>query len=251
MNSANSPSRWRQWFRPSRLVPLLTILGAGVAITLSLLNVIQLRVAEDIIIALLALLAVDALTERLTILERLSTRLSHLPLGHTLRKRTDILAPVEHAQHASEICILVVHGTSVIPPYSGFYKKKLQAGCSFRVILLDPTVPALETWHLLTGHRDSDHIIGTTLQALRELVELPEARGSCEVRLSQVYLPFSIFAANLTKETGSMNVEYHAYRRSIDERPHVHLTARDNPYWFEYYKQQFEDAWSDATPWTP
>lgn len=127
MYDTNPRHRWKQWFKPSRLIPLLTILAAGGAIVLALLNVIQLNIAEEIIIALLALLAVDALTERLSILETLNSRLGRLSAGRTLKGRTDILSPVEHARHASEVCILVVHGASVIPPYSGFYKKKLQS----------------------------------------------------------------------------------------------------------------------------
>ena len=65
---------WKQWLRPSRLVPVIAILGAGIAITLSLLKVINLSIAEDIVIALLALLAVYALTERLDLLERIERK---------------------------------------------------------------------------------------------------------------------------------------------------------------------------------
>jgi hypothetical protein len=75
MNSANS-SWWKRWIKPSRFIPLLTILGAGTAIIFSLFGIIGLSVAENIILALLALLAVDALIERLSILERIETKLS-------------------------------------------------------------------------------------------------------------------------------------------------------------------------------
>jgi membrane protein implicated in regulation of membrane protease activity len=66
MNPTNSSLHWKQWIKPNRLIPLLTILGAGTAIVLSLLGVIKLSVAENIIIALLALLASRRCTYRTT-----------------------------------------------------------------------------------------------------------------------------------------------------------------------------------------
>jgi hypothetical protein len=78
MQSTGTPLGWKRWLRPSHLVPLLTILTAGAAIVLSLLKLIELSVAEEIVIALLALLAVDALNERLSLLERMRARLEHL-----------------------------------------------------------------------------------------------------------------------------------------------------------------------------
>jgi hypothetical protein len=66
-------------------------------------DVIKLSMAENIIIALLALLAVDALSERLNILERVDAKLSNLAVGQTLRRRRDIPTPTSHARHATEI----------------------------------------------------------------------------------------------------------------------------------------------------
>ena len=67
MNNISPFLRWKQWIKPNRLVPLLTILGAGTVLTLSLLGAIAFNLFENITIALLALLAVDALTERLSV----------------------------------------------------------------------------------------------------------------------------------------------------------------------------------------
>lgn len=240
---------WKLWFRPSRLVPLLTILGAGVAIVLSLLQILQLSTAEGIIIALLALLTVDALNERLSLLEKIESRLSNLPAGQILKKRPDILSPVEHAKQASEIWIDIVSGSSVIPPYLGFYESKLKDGCNIRVVVLNPKGPSLPAWNLLVRHTYSEQNIDSTLKVLKGLLLL-KAKGKCEVRLSNVFLPFSIFAVDPKKGTGSMIVEYHSYKVPLDDRPHIRLTTADSP-WFNYYRQQFEQHWSDATIWQP
>ena len=95
--------RWKRWLAPDRLIPSLTILGAGVAIVLSLIKAIQLTTAEEIIIALLALISVDALNERLSLLEKIEARLHSLGTENTLKSRNDLKSPVEKAKYASEI----------------------------------------------------------------------------------------------------------------------------------------------------
>lgn len=244
-------SIWKQWFKPSRLIPVLTILAAGITIVLSLLNVFKLSIAENIIIALLALLAVDALSERLNILERVDAKLSNLAMMQTLRKRRDIPTITNHAQHASEINLLAIHAVSAVAPYIGFYEDKLKEGCTIRIILLDPHSPSLQTLNLQTKTVITKHQIESSLSLLKGLVEQSGKKGKCEVRLLNVFLPFSIFGVDLHKESGSMAVEFRSYKVSLDERPHIYLTKAENPEWFNYYKKQFEQAWSDSVLWKP
>lgn len=167
----------------------------------------------------------------------------------TLKKKSERISVTEFAKEASEICILVVTGASVITDNIGFHKTKLREGCNIRAILLDPKEKrSLQTWERLKG-RSVTKRLETSLHELEYLRLLPEAKGKCDFRVSKVFLPFSICAADLNKESGSMNVEYHSYKFDIDKRPHVHLTASDSPYWFEYYRQQFEQFWKDAREW--
>lgn len=241
---------WKKWLAPSRLVPLMTILGAGVAIVLSLIKIVQLSTADEIIIALLALVAVDALNERLNLLEKIESRLSNLSSEQVLKSRYAMQNPIAQASYASEICICVIHGTSVIFPYTGFYAAKLKDGCNIRIILLAPDSPVIDSINLRSKHSQTKQHILSALENLKGLTTL-QATGKCEVRLTSTSIPFSMFAVDLKKGSGSMNVEYYAYKVSIDDRPHVLLTASNCPYWFNYYRQQFEQIWSDAVTWTP
>ncbi|MCB0208408.1 MAG: hypothetical protein KDJ52_03740 [Anaerolineae bacterium] len=229
----------------------MTICGAGIALVLSLIGVLNLSVAEEIIIALLALIAIDALNERLNLLERLEAKLNNLPSGQKLRSRADILTPPVHAKNASEICILVIHGSSVIVSNMGFFEDKIKNGCKIRFILLNPDSPSIQTWNLRSKFSDATPYIKSSMEQLQQLMLLPEVGKRCEVRLAEVFMPFSLFAIDLSKRSGSMIVEYAGYKLPIDERPHVHLTVTDSPYWFEYYRQQFEKVWSEATIWMP
>jgi hypothetical protein len=244
------PSRWQKWLRLNRLIPLLTLLSAGIAIVFSTIGLLSLTLAEQIIIALLALLAVDALNERVTILETVEQRLTSLATTRLLRTRAEMMSPLQQASQAKEICLLAIHGTSAITPYVGFYLQKLREGCRIRVILLHPQSPATPLRDKLVNHTQTTKYIETSLEALRGLLTT-KTRGRCEVRLSQVFLPFSMFGTDLAQETGQLVVEFSSYRVAIDERPHIYLTAHEEPMWFTYYRQQFERVWADATVWSP
>ncbi|MEO1347997.1 MAG: hypothetical protein AAFW84_04240 [Cyanobacteria bacterium J06635_15] len=242
--------RWKKWLTTSRLIPLLTILGAGLAVVLSLINVIRLDTSDEIIIALLALVAVDALNERLNVFEKIEARLNHLSSDQGLRGRYAMQNPVEQATDASEICLCAIHGTSAIFPYVNFYANRLRKGCNIRILLLHPESSAVEQINLRSQHSQTKQHIFSTLETLKNLASTQSA-GKCEVRLMNTSMPFAMFAVDLGKKSGLMNVEYYSYKVAIDDRPHVLLTASECPYWFTYYQQQFEKIWSDSVIWVP
>lgn len=164
-----------------------------------------------------------------------------------LRKRSEIPDPITHAREASEICILVVDGATIINSFAQFYKSKLQDGCNLRIILLNSdNQNILETWYLLTKHTRTKRHFENTIDFLGELVNLPGAKGKCEIHMSKVFLPYSIFGKDFGKESGSMIVEYQSYKVEADDRPHILLTAADNQYWFRYYENQFNSVWNES-----
>lgn len=253
MYSANPSSWWKRWIKPSRLVPLLTILGAGTAIILSLLGIIGLSVAENIILALLALLAIDALTERLSVLEKIENKLSSLSSGQQLRTRNELPSVETQAAYASEICIIAISATSVLAQNLHFFEKKVKSSCKLRVILLNPDSSSLQTFNLLDGGYTAKSDIERTLRLLKEHARIEWAKDKCEIRLSKVFLPFSMFAVDLQKESGSMVITYFGYRTDtiFSGRANIFLTQSDNAEWFKFYREQFENFWSDATLWLP
>lgn len=246
MGSSYSEFKKKQFFKLSNLIPLLTVFVGIIAISFSLLGLIKLTIPEGIVISLLALLAFDALTERLSILARIENHLRKISVGQALRTR-DVIPPLqEYARNASEICIAAVSAMSICHPNIHFFRKKLEAGCNIKIALLDPESPTLQTFYLQYGMHTAQKDIQTSLECLEGLV-----KEKCEVRLLKVFLPLSMVAVDLEKESGSILVEFHAYKKTVGERPHVLLTPQESSYWFNFYKQQFEQAWSDASPWKP
>ena len=141
-----SQSLLKQWLRLNRLIPLLTILGAGIALILSLLGSIQLTVPEGIVIALLGLLVIDALTERLTVLETIDARLRNLSGGQSLKGREAIPPIDQRLDRAREVCIAVVSGHSLFSGHLALFERLLRDGCTIRVLLLDPNGASVTAW---------------------------------------------------------------------------------------------------------
>jgi hypothetical protein len=235
------------WLRPSRLVPLLTIFGAGLAVILSNYGLIETTVAENIVITLIALLAIDALIERINVLERLESTIGRISGEQQLKPRETIPTVESQAERATEICLFAVSAISVASRKATFFEQKLSSGCNLRVILLNPESPSLPAWELQNRFTTARSDIASTLATFKELSRV-RAKGKCEVRLINIFAPFSMFATDLEKDTGNMVVEYYGYKTSNSERPHVYLTRRDSPLWFGYYALQFEQAWSEAVP---
>ncbi len=215
MTDHSSIGRRRRWLKPSRIVPSLTIIGAGIAIVLSTLKIIQLNLAENIIIALLGLLAIDALTERLSLLEKIDVRLGNIPARQKLKPRAQMIGVEAHAAHALEICIVAISGISLSYRYVDFFERKIRDGCKIRIVLLNPDSTSIRTWEEQSKVIAIAPDIRSSLAAFGNLLQIPRIKGKYEIRLSEVFAPFSMLATDLNKDTGSMNVEYHLYNNTF------------------------------------
>jgi len=251
MEQQKSVSTLRNWLKPNRIIPLLTILLAGSTGVLSIFNLFKISPVEGIIIALLVLLAVDGLTERLSILEKIESQLGSYTMGEKLRSRSQLLSPEEMASTASEIAFVGVSGISIFINNLGFFEKKIKAGCKLRFILLDPNSPSLQTWNLLSKVTTTETDIKTALELLKGLVRTEKVKGKCEIRLSKVYMPFGMLISNPYKDNGLMNVEFYTYKTTFSDRPHIQLSRTHHQRWFDFYVKQFEEMWSDSQIWTP
>ncbi|HBG74918.1 MAG: hypothetical protein A2X25_07545 [Chloroflexi bacterium GWB2_49_20] len=251
MKQQKSISPWRNWLKPNRIIPLLTILVAGSTGILGIFNLVKISPVEGIIIALLALLAVDGLTERLSILEKIEAQLGSYTMGETLMSRSKLLPPSEIASSASEIAFVGVSGISIFVNHLGFFEQKFISGCKLRFILLDPESPSLQTWNLMSKVTTTETDIKSALELLKGLVRAKKAKGKCEIRLLKVYVPFGLLISDPYKDNGQMNVEFYTYKTTLSDRPHIQLSRTHDRQWFEFYVKQFEEIWSDSQEWTP
>ena len=239
---------WSDIRRGENIDLYLTVL---VAFGLGILNIVGSAPPAwitSVTLAALGVLAISALRTEYHIGELLQK----LPApSEQLQNRSSLMPVRELAQTASEISFLGVSGISVLINELGFLEQKMKAGCKLRFILLDPSSPALRTWILLDRIPTTEADIKTSLEILKGLMQMEKVKGKCEVRLSKVYPPFALLISDINKNTGLMNVEFYTYKTTLSERPHVQLSQVHDKNWFDFYRAQFEQFWSDAEKWNP
>ena len=153
------------------------------------------------------------------------------------------------AEHASTIDVLAVSGISLFPQHQGFYRRKLERGARIRIILLNPDCAALPIHAYQAQQPDSlirNHI-ESTIAAIGQLMT-HEGEGQLELRLGRNFAPFSLVGADMGKNVGRIVVEFHVYRAELDRRLHVVLDAQSQPALVDFYRGQFEAAWSISDP---
>jgi hypothetical protein len=239
-------SRWTEWTQPGRLIPLLTIGVAGTVEILAAIHVFQFKLSEHILILLLCLLAVDSLAERISLLEGIKERLGASPAASPLKRRSELPQVGEQTAGASEILLLAVSGVGLIEGHRSDFKHLLEEGCTFRVVILDPESPYVETWNNVVGASRTRQEIESVIDILDRLNRMPDCPGRCEVLLSKTPPPFSLFAINPKAESGTMCIDFHTLDIRLTDRPLVHLYRRHHRDWYDMFTSQFEQAWSRA-----
>jgi len=237
----------RSWWRLSRLVPLLTITGAAAFLLCASFGLVKLRLAEGVLIGLLSLVAVDALVERISILERLERSMGDGGRIQPLRKRDVIPSPDRFARQASSIHVLAVSGISIARRYEHFFRQKLSEGCRIEFLLLKPDSTLVEIWKKQNlGSATTEAHIHSTLQVLRAWVDEYAKSRCCEVRLLNMFAPFSLVGVDFDKRTATMLVEFHGYKTALDQRAHIEISKEDHPYWFNFFRDQYLHALADS-----
>lgn len=236
----------KDWVRLERLVPFFVFLISAVVVVSDWIWFREIPHASEIIIGLIGILGIDAFLERVKILDRIEKKL--------LFSREDALIkwdrlPDIHKQtsKASEICIISPAMATLINRYPTTIEEIIHRGCKIKILLLNPfDDDALENWKRLQKDEIvNEKQIRNTITQLKGFMRGIGKSPNCEIRFSEVFIPFSMLAVDMKKNDGtsSMNVEFHGYKIRDDVRPHIVLTPQDNYFWFKFYVDQFDAAW--------
>jgi hypothetical protein len=252
-------SKWelwfKQWLKPSRLIPSLTILAAGVAVVLSLFKVIVLSLAEDIIIALLGFLAADALIERLGLLEKVESRLGSLIQrfgaqdAPFLQSRKDLARFPETAQDAKDIFIIACSASGILTEHTQFFIDRVKQGARIRLAVVNPDENAVVE---IVGRSDIMPV-QTQIADMRTAAGVIEHIGThipnthlFEVRVFDYVPTLSFVMIDGDLPTGRISAELYLYQIDPWRRPHFLVTAKDHPDWYSYFRDICEAIWQNA-----
>lgn len=261
-------SAWRGWRYLRRSAPVAVVIVAVSMFVLDVTDRLTTHAFERLLVLAIGLLAVDALVERIDLLEKMESRVSELPLllasiadgldplseirsgvakltrPAGLSNRSTFNADVEFAA-AREIDIAGITLVNVLLDKRGLFEKLLRDGSRLRLLLLSPTSNAWASWNEAVTNEDTDAHLKTSLGIIRGLAKLPS--GRCEVRYAPHLLPTSLVIIDGSWPRGCLAAEIIFAGMSGYERPHVVLTRSDDQYWFEFMRNQFESLWDRSS----
>jgi len=241
---------WDDVQRGENIDLYLTVIAAIGLAALNILGFAPQALIAPITLAVLGLIAVSNLSNRYYIEEQFQ-KLTGSSTS-VLRGRSELPSFQERGQAASEIVVVGISLITAVIPHLDFFEQKMKDGCTIRFLVLDPKSAAVQIWNVISKVPNVQGDIEQTLNSLEVLIEMEQTcRGKCEVRLSNVFLPFGVAAFDPSKDTGLMNVEMFAYKRPLGDRPHFILRRAKDSKWFEFYKSQYEQLWADSVAWQP
>lgn len=248
-------SSWKQWLQFGRVVPLIVMIAAGVIQLVITVQAIQDRAMPagtitllGILALMLGLLALDSLTERMSILQKILDRLSEFELQTTqgLKNREALNRLSSLSPNATEISVLAISGLQVIINNYEFIEDRLRNGCKLQFIFMDPESSAIHLWNEQNKPATATTDIHAAIERLQQLKKATGVDVSqCKLYLTSMLLPFSLVMVDPNKDNGMMTVEYHTYKTPVPDRPHIQLSRSTDGRWFSFYQNQFTRLWNE------
>jgi hypothetical protein len=148
---------------------------------------------------------------------------------------------------AEDLFITGVARTTLLTQHYTKFERWLKRGCRIRMLLIEPTSPAVEVAaERYYAERSPVSARARIEQSLRLLTELAETTGGqLEVRRTQHPIPLGIIAvdASLRGPSSALFVEYYTYQ--AEGEPKFVLQPSDP--WFDQFLAEAEQVWTSAS----
>ncbi len=214
--------------------------------------------ADQLLLALLGVLALDTFIERVGYLERIEGKIKDIynkmdptqSLDAVFHARTDLPPFTLWLQQSEEIWLAGPSLSSLITTYGRQIVQAAKLGKQFRLLIANPDDTHL--WDAMaTGSFTYPSATalqqlakGTLERAGRAAEDAP--KGTIDIRVISYVFKSSYLIADGTKPHGKMIVEMFGYKISAGERLHMLLLRATDPNIFSFHLQQFESMWQDS-----
>lgn len=250
-------------------VSILATLGTAAYVIFRQSNVATRLSTDDLIAAVLGVLALLALSElierhrRLNSIDRTTKQTLEL-LEKRLAERPSALGFFHklpdfdnYVQGANQIDLCGIVLTSTINRQLSNLREQLNQGAKIRILVADPNSAALEMGEARSEEPTGSYYrakLDTTFQDLSYLHQLQvkfgqNAKGSFEVRLIPYAPSFAIYSFDTRRSTARLIVEVYPHVTGWGETPVFDLLPGRDGKWYEYFVQQFEHMWNRANKW--
>jgi hypothetical protein len=256
------PSR-PAWFTYAFGHNLEIYLTAALSLVLGLLGIFDLvdtRVVTAATLGTLALLAISNLGSRHQIDElRTSVRSLAATVGDTMRadvaadRYLAVKAPPldDELRAADDIGLVGVTLSRTVRELAGTLERRLRAGATLRVVVIDPDSAApLDAVARTLGITSPDLYrprIAATIEILNHLASRSGGAGRIEVRLLPFVPAFGMYLIDPREWDGRVFVELYQHR-SLEPNPCFALRSERDRHWYTFFVNQFDVLWDSARP---
>ncbi|MCI0558194.1 MAG: hypothetical protein MN733_06840 [Nitrososphaera sp.] len=165
-----------------------------------------------------------------------------------LFKSSDISPITELAKDATAIDIMTWAASGLFDRYDGFFYKKMEEGCKFRLIIIDPKSEAANVIYENSRHKEIKSDIIKMINKCKRLPARFENRKIYfELRLTKWLMPTNMIIIDGNKPNGVISLGlYPAYLRTPqDQRRYMLVDSRNTKEEYFHFCDQFEKLWND------
>jgi len=152
---------------------------------------------------------------------------------------------------AEDIRLVGVTLSRTVRDLVGPLDRRLRAGASLRVVIIDPDssapVEAVARTLGVTSPEFYRPRVASTLDILAALASLPGTAGCIEVRLLPFVPTFGMYLIDPTTPDGRVYVELYQHR-SLEPNPCFGLRGERDGRWYGFFVNQFDTLWDCARP---
>ena len=217
----------------------------------NLLGLVPDKQLTPLILAVLALLAVNSIGNRYRTEEVLHLLANvKFPEGAGSFFIQEIPDMRQRLNEAKSICISGITLSRTSDSFWGLFKQKVEEGGTVRILIVDPSHPALEVVAFrFYKHQDPERLRRESQHSLDNFetlfVELENAPGTFEVRLLPMAPPYGIWMLDANTPKAEIWVELYSFQSELE--PTFHLLPQRDGKWFSFFQEQFEAMWAAST----
>lgn len=139
--------------------------------------------------------------------------------------------------------------------YAATFKKKVQEGCEFRFLVVNPDGPGVITAFKRGGVFSNIEAVRQelmrTLDNLKVLINASKRKHQVQVRLAEYDLAVSMSLINSQQTDGVALIGLYPQKSYWEVMPVFELIRSRDPNWFQFFVDQYDRMWADATSWHP
>lgn len=155
-----------------------------------------------------------------------------------LKDRSEYEPLADRLAGVQEVIVIGQHLLGFIGFNKEAIRKHAKMGCTWNFIVMDPA--------LVPPGDPTSFDIERSIRTLQEIGgEFP---GKVWVKTSRRMLPSAVFAVDIRKPHGLIQVQPHPIFAESELREHYDLRGTTGSRWYTYYREQIELLWADSEP---